>query len=131
MKHTDIIAHPRKETQMADYMDLVVVEDVRSLRRMVCRAPWLSHIEVGARVECEIPNKKVKEENTVMVVGHCYDEKTFRGEVVATMDIRKDDDENLDFILECANQKGLGLPKIISKLEVIKLKYKGEDDAEN
>lgn len=106
---------------MADYMDLVVVENTQSLRRLVCRAPWLSHFEVGERVECEIPNKKVKEENTAM---------TFRGEVVATMDIRKDD-ENLDFILECANQKGLGLPKVISKLEVIKLKYKGDADAEN
>lgn len=122
MKHTDIIAHPRKETQMADYMDLVVVENAQSLRRLVCRAPWLSHIEVGERVECEIPNKKVKEENTAM---------TFRGEVVATMDIRKDDDEGLDFILECANQKGLGLPRVISKLEIIKLKYKEEDDAED
>lgn len=99
---------------MADYMDLVVVEDVRSFRRLVCRAPWLSHIEVGTRVECELPSSEPK----------------FSGEVVASIDIRKDD-ESLDFILECANQKGLGLARVINKIEVIKLKYKEEDDAEN
>ena len=95
---------------MADYMDLVLVESPQSRRRWLCRAPWLAHLEVGASVRCEFSNKQ-----------------KFSGEVIATTDIRKDD-ENLNFILECVNQKGEGLPKVISKLEIINLKYRDEED---
>lgn len=107
---TDIITHPRKKVQMAEYMDLVLVESPQACRRWLCRAPWLTHLEVGASVRCEFSNKQ-----------------EFSGEVIATTDIRKDD-ENLNFILECVNQKGKGLPKVISRLEVIDLKYRDEED---
>lgn len=99
---------------MVEYMDLVLVESPQTCRRWLCRAPWLTHLEVGARVRCEFPNKK-----------------EFSGKVIATTDIRKDD-KDLNFILECVNQKGEGLPKVISRLEVIDLKYGDEDeDREN
>lgn len=102
---------------MANYIDLVLVEDSSSGRRKVCRAPWMSHIEVGTNVRCEVPNKK---------------NFSFSGEVVATTDIEKND-EDLNFILKCTGQKdlGLGLPKVMSKLKIIEFDYEDEDDAEN
>lgn len=100
---------------MANYIDLVLVEDSETGRRTVCRAPWMSHIEVGTKVRCEVPNKK---------------NMKFSGEVVATTDIEKND-EDLNFILECTGQKGMGLPKVMSKLKIIEFDYEDEDDAED
>ena len=96
---------------MADYMDLVVVENTKTHRRAICRAPWLSRLDTGEQVRYQFG-----------------DEKPCCGEVVATMDISVREKEDIDFILACNGQSQYGLAKIISKIKVIDMKYEDDDD---
>lgn len=96
---------------MAKYMDLVLVEDLdMNRRRIVCKAPWMSHLEKGTQVYFEL-SKGTK----------------FLGEVVATMDLSVDEREEIDFILAICGQSDFH--KILSKVKVIGLNYEDEDDA--
>lgn len=95
---------------MTDYMDLVLVENLYADGRIVCKAPWMSHLEKGTKVFYE------------------YEGKSYSGEVRATMDIAKDEKDDINFILECTKQEKYGLPKIISKMKVIDFDYEDEDE---
>jgi len=95
---------------MSNYMDLVLVENLYTDGRVVCKAPWMSHLEKGTKVFYE------------------YEGKSCSGEVRATMDIAKDEKDDINFILECTKQEKYGLPKIISKMKVIDFDYEDEDE---
>lgn len=95
---------------MSNYMDLVVIENPHTTARFICRAPWLSHLERGTQVVYQLDGSRAK-----------YD-----GIVIATMDIGKDEEEDIKFILECNDQVEIGLPKIISKIKSIDFEYKDE-----
>ena len=96
---------------MANYIDLALVKcDPRTGESCVLvQAPWLSHLDVGMRVE-------FWDETTLAG-------RSFEGEIISTIDIRKDD-EVLDFIKKCFGVAKL--PKITTVYKPYKMKY--EDD---
>lgn len=90
-----------------DYMDLLVIESMKYGRRIMVKAPWLSHIEIGYQVEFS---------NNDGFVGH--------GTVVSKMDIRKDDNVTLEFLkLLTEIDKDGEIPKVTKYYKQIEVEY--------
>lgn len=94
---------------MADreYMDLLVIESMKYGSRIMVKAPWLSHIEIGYQVEFS---------NNEDFVGH--------GTVVGKMDVRKDDNDTLEFLkLLTGTDKDGEIPKVTKYYKQIEVEY--------
>lgn len=92
----------------ADYMDLVVIDSKSIGRRLVCRAPWLTHLKEGT---------------TVRLVGG------IEGKVIATYDTRVDDNELINFLKSIVDiPSNVNFPRIMQEVVVKDIQYKEEDD---
>lgn len=91
---------------MAEYMDLLVVENPKMGCRLVAQAPWMSRIEIGYDVEFNYRN---------------YDS---HGTVVGKMDIRKGDTETLNFLrLLSGEDIDEEIPKVTRYYKEIEVEY--------
>jgi len=88
-----------------EYMDLLVVEVLKFDRRLLAQAPWLSHVEVGSKVLFK------------------FGEYDVHGDVVAKIDIRKDD-EKIDFLKKLMDIcDGKDIPKITKVIKEVEVEY--------
>lgn len=93
---------------MADYIDLVVIRSNEMGRKLVCRAPWLSHFKEGT---------------TVRLGGG------IEGEVLATYDTRVDNDELINFIKAIVGlSANTNFPRIMQEVVVKDISYEDECD---
>ena len=96
---------------MANYMDLVVIDSDSMGRRLVCRAPWLTHLKEGT---------------TVRIGGG------IEGKVIATYDTRVDNDDLLNFLKSIVGlSANTDFPRIMQEVVIKEIQYKEDEDDED